>query len=694
MRTIDIGSPRLPRGRCSLALIWRTRRTRVLGLLAALLLAILLLRWVPTQASWDGIQHIAHGVAWRFADRRWSPPLATGDGWRAYADHICDETGCDIQASPASVFPGQVVFIKIDVAEWYLSSVAPRIAAPHIVVSHNGDNPFTRRLAGLLDRTPRVTAWFAQNIELDAWHPRLLSIPIGLEDRPYALGSCPTLYARLPTFANLLRPPTPAGGLSSAVGQPAPGGPFAFGWALAGALDAGSAAVLLAGRQSRRELPETAGVDASDARTLEGRSLAATAQHAASGSPAWHAAASALVRPSTKVVYAAFNVATNAAERQRAASALAQLPCVSYHMGGATVPPDAPALLTEAAAAADAAAALDGALEVLLLRLAEWRLDVVDPPSPLDARSAAAAAAAELRAAGAATTPAGGGAAARRTSVSAVAATRSVVTEALKGCGASAGQVDQSSRNFAAIAGHPFVASPPGNGLQAHRTWEALIGGSVPVVLRSGGAPGRPLPYHAMDGLYTGLPVLLVGDWGELSQELLLGALLRLGHVMNNTLLLRQCASLLGQSKRASHTDGATESASERLLPHLRLTGKAGSGGHPAAGGDAGRRRAELLASCLHRGYLIHAPDASAAEPAAAAAHSAPGLVLVPPPDFDPLLLATPPERLTAPERQQLSRAVFRFERIYGAHWLSVIDAARWEATALGAGWYAAEASA
>jgi hypothetical protein len=380
-------------------------------------------------------------------------------------------------------------------------------------------------------------------------------------------------------------------------------------------------------------------------------------------------------------------VATNYPERQRAAAALAQLPCVSYHVGGATVAADAPALLTEAAAAGDAAAALDGALEALLLRLAEWRLEVVDAPSPLDAHGAASAAAAMLRTAGAAAEPAGGAAAPWRTSASSVTATRSVVTEALKGCKASAGQIDQSSRNFAAIAGHPFVASPPGNGLQAHRTWEALIGGSIPIVLRSRGAPGRPLPYHAMDQLYSGLPVLLVGDWGELSQELLLGALLRVGHVMNNTLLFRQCASLLGQPQpELHHTD--SRAPSEGPLPHLRPKGKTSSDGNPAGSEDAGHRRSAVLASCLHRGYLIHGPDASSAPPAtaAAAAHSTPGLVLVPQPDFDPLLLATPPERLTAPQRQQLSRAVFRFERMYGAHWLSVVDSARWEATALGAG--------
>jgi len=54
-------------------------------------------------------------------------------------------------------------------------------------------------------------------------------------------------------------------------------------------------------------------------------------------------------------------------------------------------------------------------------------------------------------------------------------------------------------------ASHPFVLSAPGNGLDCHRTWEALYLGSMVVARRS-----------ALDPLYEGLPVLLVDDWADI----------------------------------------------------------------------------------------------------------------------------------------------------------------------------------
>jgi hypothetical protein len=53
-----------------------------------------------------------------------------------------------------------------------------------------------------------------------------------------------------------------------------------------------------------------------------------------------------------------------------------------------------------------------------------------------------------------------------------------------------------------------FTLSPPGNGVDCHRTWEAIYQGSVPVVLRSAW-PFTDLP----------LPVLIVDDWTD-TQEL------------------------------------------------------------------------------------------------------------------------------------------------------------------------------
>lgn len=57
---------------------------------------------------------------------------------------------------------------------------------------------------------------------------------------------------------------------------------------------------------------------------------------------------------------------------------------------------------------------------------------------------------------------------------------------------------------------YAFVGSPHGNGLDCHRTWEALVLGCIPIVKTSG-----------LDPLYDELPVLIVKDWGDITQKLL-----------------------------------------------------------------------------------------------------------------------------------------------------------------------------
>lgn len=57
---------------------------------------------------------------------------------------------------------------------------------------------------------------------------------------------------------------------------------------------------------------------------------------------------------------------------------------------------------------------------------------------------------------------------------------------------------------------HKFVLSPRGHGLDCHRTWEALLMGSIPVVRAS-----------TLDVLYKDLPVLIVNDWHEVTEEFL-----------------------------------------------------------------------------------------------------------------------------------------------------------------------------
>ncbi len=55
-----------------------------------------------------------------------------------------------------------------------------------------------------------------------------------------------------------------------------------------------------------------------------------------------------------------------------------------------------------------------------------------------------------------------------------------------------------------------FVISPPGNGMDCHRTWEALLMGCYPIVLHS-----------MLDPLYENLPVVVVHNWDAVTEELL-----------------------------------------------------------------------------------------------------------------------------------------------------------------------------
>lgn len=58
------------------------------------------------------------------------------------------------------------------------------------------------------------------------------------------------------------------------------------------------------------------------------------------------------------------------------------------------------------------------------------------------------------------------------------------------------------------IMHHRMVLSPRGNGLDTHRTWEAMYLGRVAVVKAS-----------EMDAIFEGLPVIVLESWDDLSKE-------------------------------------------------------------------------------------------------------------------------------------------------------------------------------
>lgn len=60
------------------------------------------------------------------------------------------------------------------------------------------------------------------------------------------------------------------------------------------------------------------------------------------------------------------------------------------------------------------------------------------------------------------------------------------------------------------VASSKFEVAPRGNGLDTHRLWESLYVGTIPIVKTS-----------SLDCLYAGLPVLIIQEWSEVTEEFL-----------------------------------------------------------------------------------------------------------------------------------------------------------------------------
>jgi hypothetical protein len=57
---------------------------------------------------------------------------------------------------------------------------------------------------------------------------------------------------------------------------------------------------------------------------------------------------------------------------------------------------------------------------------------------------------------------------------------------------------------------YPLWLSPPGNGIDCHRTWEALYLHIIPIVWHS-----------TLDSLYENLPIIIINDLNEINEEFL-----------------------------------------------------------------------------------------------------------------------------------------------------------------------------
>ena len=139
------------------------------------------------------IQLPAHVYIWerfeRDGTRRQSgAPFLSGDTFRAFCDHILDETKTflDVDAIKA----GDTVFVVADFLPYFFRDMYPHIDHPFILVSHNRDESVPGSYASYLD-DEKIVAWFSINI--DCVHPKLHAIPIGIANGYWPHGKVNTL---------------------------------------------------------------------------------------------------------------------------------------------------------------------------------------------------------------------------------------------------------------------------------------------------------------------------------------------------------------------------------------------------------------------------------------------------------------------------------------------------------------------
>lgn len=119
-----------------------------------------------------------------------SNPYLSGDTFRTTADHVHD---MDSTVDPAAVRQNNIVFVQSPRLREFFTHVHPKITAPYILISHNGDENIDDSFSSYLDE--RIIHWFAQNCLIT--HPKITPLPIGLENKWYYLHGIPSYFTKL-----------------------------------------------------------------------------------------------------------------------------------------------------------------------------------------------------------------------------------------------------------------------------------------------------------------------------------------------------------------------------------------------------------------------------------------------------------------------------------------------------------------
>lgn len=113
-----------------------------------------------------------------FNYRPTSSPYISGDGFRAMANHVYDETR---KCEANKINRGDIVFLKADLIYEWFKNIHPKVKFPYKLITHNSDNVVGKKESYLIDS--KIIYWFAQNNTFR--HEKIIPIPIGIENKRY-----------------------------------------------------------------------------------------------------------------------------------------------------------------------------------------------------------------------------------------------------------------------------------------------------------------------------------------------------------------------------------------------------------------------------------------------------------------------------------------------------------------------------
>tara|TARA_B100001057_G_C22747064_1_gene910180 strand:- start:80 stop:1033 length:954 start_codon:yes stop_codon:yes gene_type:complete len=108
-----------------------------------------------------------------------STPYISGDTFRAYADHIFDETR---SINPKKIKKGDTIFLKTELKEIFFSEFHIKIPNKYILISHNSDTCINKNDLNFIDQ--KIIHWFAMKLNV-AMNKKISPLPSGLENYRY-----------------------------------------------------------------------------------------------------------------------------------------------------------------------------------------------------------------------------------------------------------------------------------------------------------------------------------------------------------------------------------------------------------------------------------------------------------------------------------------------------------------------------